>query len=54
MTSTTQKMLLTLLATVAGSMTQVPGLPPLVAIALGSLAGFLAGWAHMDKPGQAS
>lgn len=43
--------LLTLAATIIGSAAQMPALSPMVVLALGSLAGFFAGWAHMSKPG---
>lgn len=53
MSPTVIKTLITLAATVAGSCSQIPGLPPLAQVALGALAGFFAGWAHMTQPGTA-
>jgi len=51
MNPTTLRSLLTFGAVAAGSAAQMPGVNPILAQALVAVAGFLAGWAHMQKPG---
>jgi hypothetical protein len=53
MSDTMKRSLLTLAALVFGGAAQLPDLAtyPLVAQGLVMLAGFFAGWAHMQKPG---
>lgn len=52
MSPSLKKALLTAAAVLSGGANVIPGMNPVVGLALSALAGFLLGWARMKQPGQ--